>query len=650
MTHGAAGVRLLRTILVLAILLVGLSAAYAQHDACDGCHGNVAFTSTAHPDLVCSDCHTNVTAAHRGADLEPLTEDISCGECHGSVQRAIKRSTHGNGNATCVDCHGAPHEIHEAKDLASAVSPVNQIRQCGACHREPPELIDRYLTSEHGKALLLSGLVNAPSCSDCHGDHQILATDKDRAATSHTHSPEMCGECHLLLLNEWKDHSAHGLAWQAGEDGPVCVDCHRSHMIADPTTDVARHNSATKCGGCHDEYLASFRHSFHGKADDLGMTGGAVCADCHTPHRNLSADHPESSVHPDNLLATCGSCHEGITASFTTFAPHNDPSNPEDIFAVYVVWILMTGLLIGVFVFFGVHDLLWLQRSLVGVLRGEFKEESGDPSRQYIRRFRRRDRWTHIAMIVTFLLLALTGLPLKFHDAGWAQTLVNVLGGVDSTRFIHRVAAIGTFGYAVFHLWDIFARLVFKRERGLFWGPNSMVPQPKDFRDFFANIRYFIYLGKRPAGDRWTYFEKFDYLAVFWGVMIIGVSGLFLWWPDFFTSFLPGWTLNAAYVIHSDEALLATGFIFVYHFFHTHLRPESFPMDTVIFTGKMSLERFKAERSLEYQRLLESNTLDDYLVPPPTQGEIKQAYLLGSIFLVIGLCLAIGIIWALLSH
>ena len=177
-----------------------------------------------------------------------------------------------------------------------------------------------------------------------------------------------------------------------------------------------------------------------------------------------------------------------------------------------------------------------------------------------------------------------------------------------------------------------------------------MVPQPQDFSDFFANIRYFFYLGERPSGDRWTYFEKFDYLAVFWGVMIIGLSGLMLWLPDVFTSFLPGWTLNAAYVVHSDEALLATGFIFVFHFFHTHLRPESFPMDLVIFTGKMSLQRFKAERGLEYQRLVDNNELEDYLVAAPTEAERRRAYFWGSVFLIIGVALAIGIIWALLSH
>ena len=177
-----------------------------------------------------------------------------------------------------------------------------------------------------------------------------------------------------------------------------------------------------------------------------------------------------------------------------------------------------------------------------------------------------------------------------------------------------------------------------------------MVPQGKDIKDVFANFRYFLYLGKRPEQDRWNYIEKFDYLAVFWGVMIIGLSGLFLWFPLWFASFLPGWVINAAYVIHSDEALLATGFIFFFHFFHTHLRPEIFPMDTVIFTGKVSLEHFKVERPLEYQRLVENNELENYLVDPPTAEERRSAYVWGTIFLTVGLSLAAGIVWALLTH
>ena len=637
-----------RAFLILSLLSLLTSLAWAEAIDCAECHGDVVFSSPAHPDLVCQDCHTNVTAEHSEDDLDPLTDEESCGACHGRVQRSIGRSVH-DGETRCNDCHGDPHQIHPNSDLASAVSSVNQIKHCGGCHDAPAALVDGYLTSEHGKALLLSGLIDAPSCSNCHGDHRILEVANERSATAHGQSPDMCGTCHLLLLEDWKNLSAHGLAWQEGEEGPVCTDCHQTHAIADPTTAVSRLNSADNCGHCHEEYLTTFRDSFHGKANDLGMVSGATCSDCHTPHKNLPAEHPQSSINSANLVATCSRCHESVTASFISFDPHNDPSNPDDNFAVYVVWFAMTGLLLGVFTFFGVHDILWLQRSLVGTLRGEFENDDSHVG-QYVKRFSTMNIRMHVVIISTFLLLALTGLPIKFHAAPWAQQLVDLLGGIDSARFIHRLAAIGTFGYMAVHLGNLFIRWVVRKERGLLWGPNSMVPQPKDFSDFFANIRYFFYLGERPPGDRWTYFEKFDYLAVFWGVVIIGLSGLMLWLPDFFTRFLPGWTLNAAYVVHSDEALLATGFIFVFHFFHTHLRPESFPMDLVIFTGKMSLQRFKSERPLEYQRLIDNNELDDYLVDAPTDRERRKAYVWGSIFLIIGVALAVGIIWALLSY
>ena len=639
--------RITYALLSFALFAIGTTLSMAQ-DNCLNCHDDVEFSSSAHPDLQCSDCHTNITSRHRREGVEPLTDELSCNQCHSRIQRTINRSVHEN-NAACGDCHGAPHAIHKVEELASAVSPVNQIRSCGGCHDDPPELINGYLTSEHGHALLKAGLINAPSCSDCHGGHQILAVDSDRADTSHAKSPEMCGACHVLILDEWKEDSAHGLAWQAGEEGPVCVDCHSSHRIIEATSAQNRLQSAETCGDCHADYLQTFRDSFHGKANELGFVEGANCADCHTPHKNLGVDDPRSSVHPDNLETTCGACHENVTANILSFNPHSDPKDPEQDFRVFVVWVFMTGLLIGVFAFFGLHDALWLQRALVGTLRGEFREPEAT-SGQYVRRFNSMNIHIHLTIVVTFLLLALTGLPLKFHDTDWAQALMRLLGGVESAGLIHRIAAIGTFGYAIFHLGNLFVRLFIKREKGMLWGPNSMVPQPQDIRDILSNIRYFLYFGDRPGNDRWNYIEKFDYLAVFWGVLIIGTSGLFLWFPMFFTTFLPGWVLNAAYVIHSDEALLATGFIFIFHFFHTHLRPETFPMDIVVFTGKMSLERFREERPREYQRLVDNNELDDYLVDPPTPKQVRTAYVFGTIALSIGVMLAVGIIWALLTH
>jgi cytochrome b subunit of formate dehydrogenase len=645
-----AGVRLaiLSAILAGVVIFLFIGTAKAQDIDCLSCHADVDFDSPAHPDAGCLDCHTNVTPNHEGRDLEPLTDADSCLNCHSRIEREIGRSVH-DGQAGCADCHD-PHHINEVGDVHSMTTAANQIRTCGACHDTEEMPLELYVQSEHGRAVLLSGLTMAPGCTSCHGEaHRIFAVDNSRAPTVRENAPQMCGTCHELLFHDWQEMSAHGMLWAENEEGPVCTDCHASHGIVDPTTAASRIASPDNCGGCHDEYLGSFRDSFHGQATDLGMHQGAVCADCHTPHNNLPASDPRSSVHPDNLIETCGQCHENVTDNFIAFQPHNDPTNPDDHYGVYIVWLFMTSLLIGVFVFFGVHDLLWLQRSWVGLKRGEFDAEKATDG-QWVRRFNMMNVRTHAVIITTFLVLALTGLPLKFHAAPWAQTLMNLLGGVDMARALHRIAAIGTFGYMLFHVGNVAWRWIVKREKGMFWGPNSMTPQPKDVKDFIANMRWFLYLGERPQGDRWTYFEKFDYLAVFWGVAIIGVSGLALWLPDLFTTYLPGWVLNAAHVIHSDEALLATGFIFFFHFFHTHLRPESFPMDTVIFTGKMPLERFKHERPLEYQRLVDNGELENYLVPPPRPRQLRRAYIWGTIALVTGIALAIGIIWALLSH
>ena len=337
-----------------------------------------------------------------------------------------------------------------------------------------------------------------------------------------------------------------------------------------------------------------------------------------------------------------------MNASFLTFIPHSDPMDRDQNPYVHYIYIFMTLLLLGVFGFFGLHALLWLQRTLVGRLRGEFKVAHFGEG-PYVRRFTTTQMWLHVSIILSFLLLSVTGLPLKFAAAPWAPGLMSALGGADVAAWLHRFAAIVTFGYFAVHLSMLFRDILLKKQKGYFWGWKSMTPNLKDVQDLWANLKYFLYLGPRPALDRWAYWEKFDYLAVFWGVGMIGVSGLILWFPGFFTQFLPGWALNAAYIIHSDEALLATGFIFLFHFFHTHLRPESFPMDPVIFTGSMPLHRFKEERPFEYERMVAEGTLEQHFVPPPTQGHIKVAYVFGFLAVAAGIWMAILIFRAIAS-
>ncbi|HVS01863.1 MAG TPA: cytochrome c3 family protein [Thermoanaerobaculia bacterium] len=629
-----------------ALLLALLAPGPAAGQECSDCHDGVAVTSPMHASFGCADCHSDVDLeVHPDLPVE-LSGQAVCGQCH-EAGESVAASAHAD--IGCADCHGAAHQVLPPADPASPMAPVNQVQTCGGCH-DAPEVLEDYLGSIHARALLKSGLTQAaPSCSDCHGSHQVLAVEEPESRVSWRHVPETCGSCHQGVLREWLELSAHGTAWRAGEqEAPVCTTCHRSHEIVQPTLDAPRLAFPDDCGGCHRAELGSYRDSFHGQATDLGFLTAATCSDCHTPHANLPAGDERSSVHPANLQETCGQCHGRVTAAFASFDPHSDPTDRQRNAAVYWIWLFMTALLIGVFAFFTLHALLWLQRILVGWRRGELQlGQQGDGP--WVRRFRRSQIWTHVVVVVTFLLLAATGLPLKFHATGWASGIAEVFGGLGGTRTVHRIAAVLTFGYFAFHVAQLIRRGVVHQEPGLLWGWKSLVPRGKDLRDLWQNVCWFLYLGRRPQLDRWTYWEKFDYFAVFWGVAIIGFSGLVLWFPKAFTEVFPGWFLNAAHVVHSDEALLATGFIFIFHFFHTHLRPESFPLDPVIFTGRMPLARFREERPLEYQRLVDEGRLDEVLDEPPTEREMTLARTFGFTAVAIGLLLAIAILVGLLG-
>ncbi len=255
----------------------------------------------------------------------------------------------------------------------------------------------------------------------------------------------------------------------------------------------------------------------------------------------------------------------------------------------------------------------------------------------------------HILMILSFMSLALTGMTLKFSYTQWAVIMAHVFGGFESAGHIHRTAAVVMIGLFIAHLFDLCLK---KRASGLSWikfifHENSLMFLPKDFYDFVASIKWFLGCGPRPAYSRWTYWEKFDYFAVFWGIAIIGSTGAMLWFPELFTRFLPGWLINVATIVHSDEALLATGFIFTIHFFNTHLRPEKFPMDIVIFTGRMPVEEYKFDKLADYNKLVQTGELEKYLDEPPPKGTVKAARIFGGIMVAIGFSIVIWIIYAM---
>ncbi|MCX6122197.1 MAG: cytochrome b/b6 domain-containing protein [Ignavibacteriales bacterium] len=268
--------------------------------------------------------------------------------------------------------------------------------------------------------------------------------------------------------------------------------------------------------------------------------------------------------------------------------------------------------------------------------------------KQY-QRFTRLNRLLHVVMIVCFLSLASTGMTLKFAYTSWAVFLSHLFGGFESAGYIHRVAAGTMIFLFVTHIIDLIRRK--RREygtwRAMLLGSDSMVFNKKDLQDLIGNFKWFIGKGPRPDYGRWTYWEKFDYFAVFWGMIVIGSTGLMLWFPEFFTLLLPGWLINVATIIHSDEALLATGFIFTVHFFNTHFRPEKFPMDLVVFTGRMTLEELKEDKPLEYEAMVKNGDLEKHLVEPYPEIVVRVIRIFGWTALSIGASMVILIIYAM---
>jgi cytochrome b subunit of formate dehydrogenase len=403
-----------------------------------------------------------------------------------------------------------------------------------------------------------------------------------------------------------------------------------------------------QCGRCHEKIAETYFDTFHGKVSKLGYLTTAKCYDCHGSHDILPVTDQRSRLSRSNIVKTCAKCHPGSHrqfAGYLTHATHHDPKRYPLLF--YTFW-GMTTLLVGTLALAGTHTALWLRRSLG--YRKPAAADSAEGGQVYVRRFTTFQRNLHLMVIGSFLGLALTGMTLKFSYAAWATVLARLLGGFEAAGLIHRFCAVVTFTYFGLHLWDLFRQ---KKKSGRSWlkfifGPESMMFNRRDWREFAESLKWFVHKSPRPRYGRWTYWEKFDYFAVFWGVAVIGMTGLILWFPTVFTRIMPGWMVNVATTIHSDEALLAVCFIFSIHFFNTHFRPEKFPIDTVIFTGGVPLEELKDDRPREYQQLVDSGELEHLLMPAPLLPARRKWRRFGFTALGIGLFLIALMLYAMM--
>jgi len=615
-----------------------------------------------HRDIPCVKCHT---------DIDPQKErpcetagHVDCSNCHAQIAEGYFQSGHGLAyfqknpdSPYCTDCHGK-HTVLSHLDERDKTYRSKIPQLCGDCHgkldhpgtiktAQDNVLVD-YSSSVHGQGLTKKGLLPSAVCIDCHNTHFILGYKDEESSIHRENLPATCATCHQGIYKDFEKSIHSPAISKTDEKLPNCEDCHSAHQIKE-IRDQFLIEVTHQCGSCHEDLSETYTETLHGKAYTLGYIRAAKCSDCHGAHDIQKVDEPDSHVGFNKVVETCQKCHPDANRRFTGYLTHATHHDKQKYPVLYFTFWSMTSLLIGVFSFFGLHILLWIPRSFKQLK--EKRKAERIHKKYYIQRFTTEQRITHIFVILSFMGLALTGMMLKFAHMPWAKFLADLFGGVEIAGRIHRVSAVITFGYFFVHLFSLLRSKIRTKTslKDVVFGYRSLWFNMKDIRDFVGSIKWFLGLGPRPKYGRWTYWEKFDYMAVFWGVGVIGLSGLILWFPELFTKILPGWLINVAMIIHSDEALLAVGFIFTIHFFNTHLRPESFPMDPVIFTGLVSLDEYREDRPEEYKYLKTSGKLKKSVILREISPKIiLTVRIFGYSFLIIGMALILLIIYSML--
>jgi formate dehydrogenase gamma subunit len=549
--------------LCLALATTAMAAPAPSDSDCLDCHGieTLSKTNTAgreislfmdkatlaasvHATNSCASCHTDLTATHPD-DNRPVPP-VDCARCHEPQGESYGASVHGLARkaghedaAACVDCHGS-HDILPPTSPASPLHFVRQAQTCGRCHAQ--EALD-VAASVHGKAMA-TGKRDAPTCTDCHSEHKIKAL---------------------------KDGSAL-------EISGICSRCHAS-VYLDDKYDLPV------------DRVKTYLESYHGLAAQNGSTVVANCASCHGYHKILPSSDPRSSINTNSLVATCGQCHPGANQMFVSGKIHEDISvagSRRDLGGRISRWVrrIYLALIFGVVGAMFVHNALLFHKKVAAHLRA-----GGRP----VLRMSLSQRWQHAVLALSFITLAVTGFALKFPNSGLAQ----MLGSSEPVRrWIHRIAGIVLLLTGLYHLIHV---LTTKEGRRLL---RDLFPVKQDLADLRSAVRYLTGLSdEKPKIGRFGYAEKMEYWAVLWGTLIMGATGLMIWFKLDVTRFLPRWIVDVALTIHYYEAVLACLAIVVWHFYHVIFDPDIYPLNTACWNGRVSEEWQKHEHPLDEQTL-----------------------------------------------
>lgn len=264
-----------------------------------------------------------------------------------------------------------------------------------------------------------------------------------------------------------------------------------------------------------------------------------------------------------------------------------------------------------------------------------------------IKRFSVIDRVFHLSLMLTFITQSATGFGRLYFTTTWGKTLTDLLGGYETCLTIHKAVGVLMIIGLVIHTLILFKGFDWKNPIKSILGPDSLVPNLQDLMNLKQRILWFFGLGPAPRFDRWTYFEKFDYWAVYWGLPLLAVTGLMTMYPLVTSQFLPGWSLNIAVLLHRAEALLAVTYIFVVHFFVGHLRPMSFPMNEAMFSGSVPIDEILEEKPAWIERIRQEGRQAGLRADQPAAWYRVTYYVFGYAVLTSGIYLLVnGIIYS----
>ena len=523
--------------------------------------------------------------------------------------------------ANCEDCHGGAHEVLAGGDPKSPVNHANIPFTCGRCHGqkflmesngESTQPFISYQDSVHGRATEMARRKPRSAQTATERTRLLRRTMPSRRSPSSMFrrpaaSATQTSNRHLIK-------ACTGRRLRAGNGmSPVCTDCHGIHSIkahADPNSPVAAANiSRDTCARCHEgvrlsrefglpgNRVSSYMDSYHGLAAEGGSLVAANCSSCHGVHNILPSSDPHSTINRANLDATCGKCHKGVTAKFTLTPVHladgnlADGVHPKDVGSIVVRWVRL--IYIGLILL--VIGAMFLHNAIIWRSKAAARRRMQNPM---MVRMTTNQRWQHLILFTSFIILVITGFALKFPDSWFAE----LLGMGERLRsVVHRVAGVVLISAGIYH---VFYAAYSREGRRLI---RDLAPGPKDAFDALKTMRYYLGLGgDKPKFGRFTYGEKAEYWALVWGTALMGLTGIMLWAKVLVGDLLARWWVDVATAVHFYEAILATLAILVWHFYQVFFDPDSYPMNWAWWDGKMPVEHYRHEHELDTESLAQA--------------------------------------------